>query len=72
MLTKFAVEKAGSTDGTAVVANMEKVSNFSVAHGQAGYTLSFNGKHNGSGQKAANIVVFDKGKPARLWEGYQP
>lgn len=72
MLTKYAVEKAGTVDGAAVVAAMEQVADFPMAHGQEGYTVSFGGKHNGSGPKAANIVVFEGGKPAKLWDKYQP
>lgn len=72
MMTKLAVEKANSVDGAAMVAAMEQIADFPMAHGQQGYTVSYKGKHSGAGSKSTNIVVFKGGKPAKLWETYQP
>lgn len=72
MMTKEAIETAKSVDGAAVVAAMAQITDFQMAHGQEGYAYSYNGKHNGATSKATSLVVFQGGKPAKLWEDYQP
>lgn len=72
MLLKAAIESAGTTDGPAVVAAFEQIANFPVAHGQAGYTLSFSPEnHNGAGPKGHVVVVFN-GTEVAVADGYQP
>ena len=72
MLMKFAVEAAGSTEGTAVRDAFEEIQAFPAAHGQQGYTLSYSpDDHNGSSIKAHVVVEFN-GLEVEAWPDYQP
>lgn len=63
MILKSAFESAGTDDGPAVVEQIEALSDFPVAHGQSGYTVSFSAdNHNGASARALVPVVFQDEK----------
>lgn len=67
LLAKHVAEKAGTTDGDALVRAMESVKDFESAHGQRGYTLNFTkDNHNASSPNVHVVVQFagDGFKPA--------
>lgn len=73
MLLKKGAETAGSTDGTAVRDELDKVSNFPSSFGQPGFSLTFGAdRHNGTGKEGLIIVQFENATPSRVWDVYQP
>lgn len=72
MLMKYAIETAGSADGTAVRDAFEQITDFPSAHGQDGYTLSWSPEnHNGSSVEGHVVVEF-VGTDLQVWPEYQP
>jgi branched-chain amino acid transport system substrate-binding protein len=69
---KAAVENAGSTDGEAINAELEKLTDFPVGYGQEGNTVGWTADdHNGAG--AASVVFLQyEGLEMVPWKVYQP
>jgi branched-chain amino acid transport system substrate-binding protein len=64
MLIKKAIEDAGSTEGSEVVAAMEMITGMPSAHGQDGYELGFSAdNHNAATSRSQVPVVFEDAKP---------
>jgi branched-chain amino acid transport system substrate-binding protein len=63
-LLKYAIENAGSTDGTAIRDALQKVKNFKSVWGQPGYTLSCSmDSHLCSSLKGVVLRGFENGVP---------
>lgn len=73
MLVKKAAETAGSTDGTAMRDELQKISNFPSSFGQPGFSLSFGeDRHNGTSKEGLIVVQFKDATPSLVWDVYQP
>ena len=66
-LIKHAIEKAGSTDGTAIRDAIEETTNFPSTWGQPGYTLSCSqSSHLCSNMKGLVLRGFENGHPGKV------
>jgi ABC-type branched-subunit amino acid transport system substrate-binding protein len=64
---------SGQSDGPAIKAAMEGLTNFPSPVGQVGYTQTWTASdHIGAKVSSMVLLQFSNGKPTTVWSGYQP